>query len=184
MYATDSIIMVIDGVGREFVASGLACFASNSSFAWTFLSTQFCQTYEVWTQFHNLGFRKTKFLSSPSKRLRCIHIGAKADDNYLFQHSRLRQCAPDLAHEIYYTWCKLLEKMRQRWCSDRSCTWSIITTFVRVDRHHETEDENSRLRAAQEKSRLHARISFLLVSWGIYMCERIYRKNYNIHVRY
>ena len=33
-----------------------------------------------------------------------------------------------------------------------------------VDEHHDTEDGKCRLRAEQEKSRLHARISFLLVS--------------------
>ena len=32
-------------------------------------------------------------------------------------------------------------------------------TFLSVDEHHETEDGKSRLRAEQEKSRLHARIS-------------------------
>ena len=31
---------------------------------------------------------------------------------------------------------------------------------IGVDEHHETEDRKSRLRAEEEKSRLHARISF------------------------
>ena len=104
------------------------------------------------------------------------------DDIDLFQRNRRRQCATLLDHDISYTRCKWREQMRQRWRSCLSCTWSIITKFVGVDEHHETEDGKTRLPAEQEKSRLHARISFLLVSWDIDMCQRLYRWNYNIHV--
>ena len=47
LYATDSILVVVDGVGREIVASGIACAASNSSFTGTLLPIQFRQTHLV-----------------------------------------------------------------------------------------------------------------------------------------
>ena len=49
-----------------------------------------------------------------------------------------------LDHEIYYTRCKLRERMLQGCCGCRSCTWAIITTFVGVDENHETEDGKRR----------------------------------------
>ena len=185
VYATDCFLVVNDGVGREFVAERSCMFSFNSVIRTHFIFlTQFCQTCEVWTQFHKLRFMKIKFLSSPLKRLRCIYIGAKADDIDLFDRTRHRQCDPHLAHDIYYTWFKWREQIRHRPCSDRFRNWAIITTFVGANQHHETEDGKSWLRAKQEKSRLHAHISFLLVSWDIDMCQRLYRKNYNIHVRF
>ena len=84
-------------LSKEWAASSspsdLAWLASNLSFAWTFSLIQFRQILDVWTQIHNIGFRKTEFLSSPSKRLQCTHAGAEADDIDLFQPSRLQQCS-------------------------------------------------------------------------------------------
>ena len=59
-------------------------------------------------------------------------------------------------------------KWKQKRSEDRplwhTITWAIITTFIGVDEHHETEHRKIRLPAEQEQSQLHARISFLLVS--------------------
>ena len=60
--------------GASSSRSGLACSASNSSTAGTFVPLKLRQTHEVSTQFHNLGFRKTKFLSSPSKQLHIFMV--------------------------------------------------------------------------------------------------------------
>ena len=91
---------------------------------------------------------------------------------------------PHISTMRFITRCKWREYMRQIWCRDRFRSWAIIKTFVGVVQHNETEDAESQLRAEQEKSRIHAGISFLLVSWDIDMCQRLYRKNYNIHVLY
>ena len=80
--------------GARSSPSVLACFVSNSSFVYIFLPIQIRQTHDVWTQFHNFALSKTKFLSSPSKQLRCIHGGAKDEDIDLFQRSRRRHFCP------------------------------------------------------------------------------------------
>ena len=168
--------------GASSSPRGLACFDSKTSSAGTFCLSKFANHMKCQLSFTILDLGKLSFSVDHQSNLRCINCGAKADDIDLFLRSRRRQCATHLYHEIYYTRCKLRERMLQGCCRCRSCTLAIITTFVGVDEHDETEDGNIRLPAEQEKSRLHARVSFLLASWDSDMFQRLYRRNYNIQV--
>ena len=69
VYGTDNILVVVDAVRREFVSERSCMFWFKHVVRGNFLPLKIRQTHEVSTQFHNLGFRKTKFLSSPSKQL-------------------------------------------------------------------------------------------------------------------
>ena len=68
LYATDSILVVVDGMGGG-VRRGRSCMLCFKFVVrWNFQPIQIRQTHEVRNQFPKLGFRKTTFLSSPSKQ--------------------------------------------------------------------------------------------------------------------
>ena len=68
MYGTDNILVVVDAVRRDFVSEWSCMLWFKHVVRGNFLPLKIRQRHEVSTQFHNLGFRKTKFLSSPSKK--------------------------------------------------------------------------------------------------------------------
>ena len=94
LYATDNIFAIIDRVAPDIVAGRSCMFCFKFVVRFLFFPIHIRQTHEMLNHFHNFALSKTKFLSSPSKQLRCIHGGAKAEGIDLFQRSRLRYLCP------------------------------------------------------------------------------------------
>ena len=169
-------------VGASLSPSDLACFASNSSSAWTRLPILIRQAHEVWTPLHNHAFRKTKFLSSPSKQLHVIMVVLEPTISTYFSAIDVDSVPqlPTMRFIIHDA-----NSMSKCGSDDAGVAPALALSLPHLlflTSTTKLTTEKIRLPAEQDTSRLHARISFLLVSWDIDICQRIYRRNYNIHV--
>ena len=168
--------------GASSSRSGLACFASNSSTGGTCVPLKLSQTHEVSTQFHNLAFRKTKNSQWSTKAITMCSWWCKSRRyRFISAQSTTTVCHTSRPWDFLYT-MQIARANAAEMTQVSRLHLFYITTFVGVEEHHETEDGKTRLPAEQEKSRLRARISFLLVSWDIDMSQRLYSRNSNIRV--
>ena len=149
--------------GESSSPSGLACFASNSSFAWTFLLTQFRQNMKCELSFTILHLGKPNFSVVHQSDCGVFILVLKPTISTYFG-------TVDFDSVLHMSTMRLLYTMPM---ARANAVEMMQRSFTHLGYHYDicwcwrapwNWRRKSRLRAKQEKSRLHARISFLLVS--------------------
>ena len=142
------------------------------------------QTHEVSTQFHNLGFRKTKFLSSPSKQLHVFMVVLVPTISSYFS-------AIDVDSVPHFSTMRFIIYDANSACKCGRDDAGVTPALGLSLRHLLVLTSTTKLNTEKsdyQPSRknlncMHEFPSCSFLETSIDMCQRLNRRNYNIRIR-